>query len=162
MVDPILKILDQGSFERAALNSSFRFAVSIQNKDARPAELRPDFIGRRLNLYFDDTTEGEGVATPADIEALHAFGLHWLEMARINPALCPVVLHCGAGVSRSAAAALLLLSLYFGDYERAASHLFRTHPHTFPNTHMLRLIFAQLGPGYGKDIFAALEQGRIR
>ena len=44
--------------------------------------LRPDFQGRRLNLYFDGVVEGPGVATPADIEALYRFGREWLAEER--------------------------------------------------------------------------------
>jgi predicted protein tyrosine phosphatase len=161
-MSPILKILDQGSFERANLNSEFRFAISIQNKGNRPAELRPDFIGHRLSLYFDDTVEGDGIATSADIEILFDFSLRWLTTARINPALAPLVVHCGAGVSRSAAVALMPLSLYFGAYLPAAAFLFRTHPHTTPNVLILRLIAAKLGSSYGPDILAAVVQGKTQ
>ena len=157
---PVLKIWDQGSFERADLNNLFRFAISIQNKGNCLSVLRPDFQGRRLNLYFDDTVEGDGVVTPADIDALERFAGAWVATARSDPSLAPVVVHCGAGISRSAATALMLLSLYFGTYTEAARHLFRTHPHVVPNALVVRLIFQKLGPAYGADIFEALAQGK--
>src|SRR5215471_15774146 len=108
---PVVKIYDQSSFERSDLNGEFKFAISIQSKGSSPVVLRPDFRGRRLNLYFDDVTEGPGAATPADIDALFDFAQQWLSTARSDPATASVVIHCGAGVSRSAAAALMLLSL---------------------------------------------------
>ena len=104
---PVVKIYDQSSFERSDLNGEFKFAISIQNKGSYPAVLRPDFRGRRLNLYFDDVVEGPGAATPADIEALFSFGVEWLAEVRKHPS--STVVHCGAGISRSAASALLLL-----------------------------------------------------
>jgi len=76
------------------------------------------------------------------------------------PLLAPIVIHCAAGVSRSAASALLLLTLYFGRYRKAAEHLFRTHPHVSPNALVSRLIFQKLGSAYGVDIFDELLRGR--
>ena len=158
-MSPTLKICDQPTFEAADL-SEFDFAISIQGKGSYPAVLRPDFRGKRLNLYFDDTVEGEGVATPADIDMLFCFALQWLSTARSDPALASVVIHCQAGVSRSAASALMLLTLYFSDYQRAAAHLFHTHPQVLPNAWVCRLISEKLGPAYGLDIFEALAKGR--
>jgi predicted protein tyrosine phosphatase len=160
MAYPILKIWDQGSFERANLNEEFRFAISIQNKVDWPSVLRRDFQARRLDLYFNDTIEGAGMATSADIQELFDFGQRWLQAARSDPAKAAIVIHCGAGISRSAAAAFMLLNLYFDSYRPAANYLFRTHPHVAPNTLVLRLIFQKLGPAYGADIFEAIAQGK--
>src|SRR5215468_4082057 len=118
-MSPILRICNQPDFETADL-SPFAFAISIQGKGNRPAVLRPDFAGRRLDLYFDDVTEGPGAATPSDIDALFNFAQQWLSTARPDPGTASLVIHCGAGISRSAAAALMLLSLYFGAYQPAA------------------------------------------
>jgi predicted protein tyrosine phosphatase len=155
---PVVKIYDQSSFERSDLNGEFKFAISIQNKGSYPAVLRPDFRGRRLNLYFDDVVEGPGAATPADIEALFSFGVEWLAEVRKHPS--STVVHCGAGVSRSAASALLLLVLYFENYIAAATHLFRIAPHVAPNVWICRLIFEKFGPDYGLDVFEALAKGK--
>jgi predicted protein tyrosine phosphatase len=144
------------------LNAEFQFAISIQGKGSSPVVLRPDFRGRRLNLYFDDVTEGPGTATPADIDALLDFAQQWLSTARADPASASLVIHCAAGVSRSAAAALMPLSLYFGAYQPAAAQLFRTHPNVAPNSWICRLIFAKLGPDYGTDVLGmeALAKGK--
>jgi predicted protein tyrosine phosphatase len=156
---PILKICNQPDFENANL-SEFQFAISIQGKGSQPAVLRPDFQGRRLNLYFDDVLEGvPGAATTTDIDALFDFGQEWLAEMRRNPSTRTIV-HCGAGISRSGAAGMALLSLYFGAYQPAAVHLFRTHPHLVPNVWVCRLISAKLGSSYGPDIFAALAKGK--
>jgi predicted protein tyrosine phosphatase len=157
-MSPTLKICDQPTFEAADL-SEFDFAISIQGKGSYPAVLRPDFRGKRLNLYFDDTLEGEGVATPADIDMLFCFALQWLSTACSDPALASVVIHCGAGISRSAASALMLLALYFSDYQRAAAYLFRTHPNVNPNSLICRLISQRLGSAYG-DILEGLAKGK--
>jgi predicted protein tyrosine phosphatase len=161
-VCPIVKIWDQSSFERSELNREFHFAISIQNKDSYPVILRPDFRGRRLNLYFDDVTEGAGAATPNDIDTLFDFAQQWLSIARSDPAKASIIIHCGAGISRSAASALLLLTLYFSNYLAAATHLFRTHPQVSPNALVCRLIFEKLGSGFGPDIFEALARGKRR
>jgi predicted protein tyrosine phosphatase len=154
---PILKICNQPDFEKADL-SGFQFAISIQAKGST-AVLRPDFAGRRLNLYFDDVLEDQpGAATPADIDALFDFGQEWLAEIRRNPS-ASIILHCAAGISRSGAAAMALLSFYFGAYQPAAVHLFRTHPHVIPNSCICRLISEKLGPAYG-DILEALAKGK--
>jgi predicted protein tyrosine phosphatase len=155
---PEIKICDQNSFQNANL-SEFHFTVSIQGKGSFSSVLRPDFRGRRLNLYFDDVVEGPGAATPADVDALYNFGLEWVAQIRKYPQSQTVV-HCGAGISRSAAAAMMLLSLYFGTYQSAATYLFRTHPHLVPNVWICRLIFEKLGTSYGADIFEALAKGK--
>ena len=157
---PTVKIFDQSSFEKADLNSEFAFAISIQNKGSYPVVLRPDFQGQRLNLYFDDVVEGPGVATIADIDALFDFAQQWLGVARSDPARASIVIHCGAGISRSAASALLMLTLYFSNYLAAATHLFRTHPQVSPNALVCRLICEKLGSGFGPDIFEALVRGK--
>jgi predicted protein tyrosine phosphatase len=79
---------------------------------------------------------------------------------RSDPASASIVIHCGVGISRSAAAALLLLTLYFGNYLAAATHLFRTHPQVSPNALVFRLICEKLGSGFGPDIFEALARGK--
>jgi predicted protein tyrosine phosphatase len=156
---PLLKITSQAEFQRNDL-SPFGFAVSIQNRSAYPVVLRPDFQGRRLDLYFDDVVEGPGMAQQADIDALAAFGWQWTQAVRREPG-ARIIIHCGAGVSRSAAAALLLLSLYCGAYHPAVIQLLRVHPHAAPNALLLRLIYQKLGPAYGSDILESLAQARL-
>jgi predicted protein tyrosine phosphatase len=159
IMHPILKICNQPDFENADL-SEFQFAISIQGRGSRPAVLRPDFQGRRLDLYFDDVLEGvPGAATMPDIDALFDFAKIWLSLARPDPASASIVIHCAAGVSRSAASAMLPLTLYFGYHRPAAVHLFRTHPHVIPNPWICRLISRKLGPAYG-DILEALAKGK--
>ena len=159
-MQPILKIRNHETFKKADL-TEFGFALSIQAKGSSGMVLRPDFQGQRLNLYFDDVLEAApGAATPADIDVLFRFALQWLSTALSDPTLASVVIHCTAGISRSAASALMLLALYFSDYQRAAAHLFRTHPQVLPNPWVCQLISAKLGPAYGPDIFEALSRGK--
>jgi predicted protein tyrosine phosphatase len=155
---PELKVWNQAGFESGNLGE-FGFAISIQPKAAQGVVLRSDFAGERLDLYFDDVVEGPGAASRADIEELFAFGQKWLAVARSSPAKAALVVHCGAGISRSAAAALLLLSLYFGSYREAAAQLYRSHPNVSPNALVCRLIGQKLGASYGGDILAELGKG---
>ena len=77
---PVLKICDQTTFETADLDK-FQFAISIQGKGSYPSVLRPDFLGQRSNLYFDDVLEGApGAATTADIDVLFDFAKVWLSV----------------------------------------------------------------------------------
>src|SRR5262245_59604754 len=104
---PVVKICDQPTFETADLDK-FQFAISIQGKGSYPAVLRPEFRGQRLNLYFDDVLEGApGAATATDIDVLFDFAKVWLSVARSDLGSASIVIHCAAGISRSAASALL-------------------------------------------------------
>ena len=124
--------------------------------------MRPDFEGAWRNLYFDDVLEGPGAATPSDIAELYTSAKAWVSIAKSDPTSASVVVHCGAGISRSAAVSLMLLTLYFGNYQQAVAHLLRTHSHVVPNATICRLIFEKLGPSYGVDPGATLEQIRHR
>ena len=137
-----LLVWNQATFEAADLNALFGWAISIQGKAERGKILRPDFAGRRLDLYFDDVLEGPEAATLADIELVERFGRDWVSRVRSEASLekeSALVVHCAAGVSRSAAVALLLLTRYFGDFAQAREYLQRTHPHVIPNALIVRL-----------------------
>jgi len=100
-----------------------------------------------LNFYFDGVLEDQpSAATPADIDALLDFGRQWVAELRRNP-FARTIVHCGAGVSRSGAAAMALLSLDFGAYPPAAVHLFRSAPPGRPQYLDMSAGFREIGTG---------------
>jgi hypothetical protein len=67
------------------------YVISICEYDERgKVVLRPDFRGQRLNLYFQDLTDGVGIATEADIEKTCKFSAKWALAARKRPGEGPL------------------------------------------------------------------------
>jgi predicted protein tyrosine phosphatase len=97
---------------------------------------------RHLRLALADVAEEWESDTPpvaAHIERLIAFGRDW-------PAQSPLLVHCWAGISRSTAAAYILLCDRLGagceaDVARALRY---RAPHAYPNPLMIRLADAAL------------------
>ena len=100
-------------------------------------------VSRKLRLLFGDTETAEDGATEADVRCL-------LELARkLNGSAGRVLIHCEAGVSRSAAAALILYTCLLGpDSEREAlERVLRQRPIARPNRRMVEIADNLLGRG---------------
>jgi predicted protein tyrosine phosphatase len=150
MMPPIVKVWNRHTFEKQDISEQFQYAVSIQEYDEIPNVVRPDYRGQRLNLYFFDTerTEEPGYPQKSDIDQLMRFSEKWVGLARDDPFSARLVIHCFAGVSRSAACAMLPLTLYYDDYHMASEHLYDRYPYVFPNTLILKIIKELLGYSY--------------
>jgi predicted protein tyrosine phosphatase len=132
-VTHVLSILDPGSPE----------PESIRNFD----------LNRRLKLNFHDVIEPEpGWIAPErwDVELLLAFGRNLREISRetgTEPSAPHLLVHCHAGVSRSTAAAILLLA----QHEPARSahdvigQIIRLRPRAWPNLRIVEMGDALLG-----------------
>jgi predicted protein tyrosine phosphatase len=103
----------------------------------------PDILGsfsahERLELRFHDIIDpDEGMVAPQrdHIDRLLSFGA---SMAHSPP--CKVLLHCHAGVSRSTAAAVLLLAQAQGpSSKQTAADMFAAFPNAWPNLRMIEL-----------------------
>jgi predicted protein tyrosine phosphatase len=94
-------------------------------------------------IRFDDVVAeypGFEACTPAHIEQLLAFG----ERVRARPA-AHVLVHCHAGVSRSTAAAAILMAQFRpGEEEAAFLKLLELRKHGWPNTRMVEFADRQL------------------
>jgi predicted protein tyrosine phosphatase len=141
---PIIRVAPEAEFLSADLNKEYDYVISIQDAARYPAVLRPDFKGARLNLYFDDIVEGATVAKEADIAKLYEFALDWQETVRRDSPRARLIIHCLAGVSRSAATAMLPLVLHYGSFREAARRLFLARQYLHPNTWILHLIEERL------------------
>jgi predicted protein tyrosine phosphatase len=167
---PIVKVWSRAVFSKEDISQQFQFAVSIQEWDEYPEVLRPDYKGQRLNLYFFDTskakdwllvdheTKGDivlgrwvpdkvmrevdlpGSPTKEDIDELYNFSIKWVEEAKKDVFSARLVVHCLAGISRSSACAMMPLTLFYGDYQKASEHLFEHYPYVIPNALILKLI----------------------
>jgi predicted protein tyrosine phosphatase len=96
-------------------------------------------INRRLRLRFHDIIEAQpGWIAPErwDVELLLAFSR---ELGRSQPT--HLLIHCHAGVSRSTAAATLVLSQLHPDWaaEQALREVVRLRPRAWPNLRILEL-----------------------
>jgi predicted protein tyrosine phosphatase len=147
---PIIKVWNRGTFEKQDISQMFQYAISIQGPEDRPHVVRPDYVGERLNLYFYDTSLDwcDGCPDRSDVDQLMHFSQKWLQHAKLDPFSARLVVHCFAGISRSAACAMLPLCLYYDDYQLASEYLYEHFPHVFPNTLILKMIKELLGYSY--------------
>ena len=131
--------------------------LSPEHMIETPAGVAPE---RHLQLAVNDVADpafGEVPPGVHHIEQLLSFGRDWSGDA-------PMLVHCWAGISRSTAAAYILLCDRFGagcESEVAKALRFRA-PHAFPNALMVRLADEAL-ERQGRMIGAveALGRGRI-
>lgn len=101
-----------------------------------------------------DPAEAERPPQALHVEELLDFGARW-------KAERPLLIHCWAGVSRSMAAAYILLNERFGPgHEVAIARAMRLRaPHAFPNSLLVHFADQRLGRG-GAMIKAVEDMGR--
>jgi predicted protein tyrosine phosphatase len=127
-----------------------------------PESLRGFDVHRRLTLHFHDVIEAlPGCVAPErwDVDLLLAFGRDIAAPA--GDAGTHLLVHCHAGLSRSTAAAILILAQRDAgrSAEVAVAELARLRPRAWPNLRMLELGDAALGRG-GEIVEAARAQYR--
>jgi predicted protein tyrosine phosphatase len=127
--------------------------LSILDPDLpAPQSLALFAVHRRLELRFHDVIEPQpGWVAPeaADVERLLAFGAELGRQAHL-------LVHCHAGVSRSTAAAALILAQQQPELPAAAAleRVLRLRPQAWPNLRILELGDTLLGRG-GEIVAAA-------
>jgi predicted protein tyrosine phosphatase len=125
--------------------------------------LRDFAVHRRLRLHFHDVIEpSPGWSAPErwDVDLLLAFGRDVAATAGAD-AGAHLLAHCHAGVSRSTAAAILLLAQHHADRpaDAAVLEIARLRPRAWPNLRILELGDAALGRD-GEIVSAACAQYR--
>jgi len=90
----------------------------------------------RLEFFDISSEEREGMNGPSrkDIELLINFYKEALRME--NPSF---LIHCYAGKSRSTAAGLILLTMFYNDANKAMAELLTIKPEATPNGRMIKL-----------------------
>jgi predicted protein tyrosine phosphatase len=158
---PLLRITVCGLDELAALDAAqFSHVLSILDPGwPEPEALRRFDVHRRLRLHFHDVIEplpGWVVPERWDVDLLLAFGRDAAAAGGRR-----LLVHCHAGVSRSTAAAILLLAQRHEDRpaNEAVAEVARLRPRAWPNLRLLELGDAALGRG-GEIVAAAREQYR--
>lgn len=115
-------------------------SIGTWEHDQRPPAGFLRHGAKKIRLKFHDVTwDREGLVSPKkeDVERLVSFYKDALSLDKEHKFL----IHCWAGQSRSTAAALILLLLYFNDVEKAVFDLFtRVAPWASPNRKMVALI----------------------
>ena len=131
-----------------------------------PEMLREFPLHQRLKLYFHDIIEpATGWIAPErwDVEVLLAFGRE-LATAQDHPHAAPIhlLVHCHAGLSRSTAAAILILAQHDPDHpaDDAVGTVTRLRPQAWPNLRIIELGDALLGRG-GEIVAAARMHYRM-
>lgn len=137
----IASLIEAGRILSSSARQDILYLVSIGTQD-EPPPTGFRSVRRRLRLVFDDALALQsGAPVRADIEAL-------IDFAReIDLSKGQLLVHCYAGVSRSAAAAVIILaaSLGPGNEPAIADFLARRYPHCRPNRLMLKLADEALG-----------------
>jgi predicted protein tyrosine phosphatase len=128
-----------------------------------PDALRPFAVHRRLRLHFHDVIERlPGWVAPErwDVDLLLGFGRD-VAATQGADAGTHLLVHCHAGVSRSTAAAILILAQRHADRpaDEAVAEVARLRPRAWPNLRMLELGDTALGRG-GEIVSAAQAQYR--
>jgi len=115
--------------------AEFGYLVSIGAPEERePAGFRN--IARRIRLVFEDAmTAAEGGPSRGEIDKLIDFS------RSVDFSKGRLLVHCQAGISRSSAAAMIVLAALFGPGREgeAVDFVFRSHPQAKPNRRMLEL-----------------------
>lgn len=115
---------------------------------------------RHLKLSVNDVADVAAADMPPaahHVEKLLTFGRTW-------PAAEPMLVHCWAGISRSTAAAYILLCdrLGLGTEQAIAQRLRRRAPHAFPNPLLISLADEALGrKGRMIEAIRAIGRGDI-
>jgi len=128
--------------------------LSPEHMIETPGGVEPE---RHLRLGLNDVADAQASEMPPSerhVDMLIAFGRTW-------DAASPMLVHCWAGVSRSMAAAYILLCdrLSPGNERDIAQAMRRRAPHAYPNPLMVKLADRALGRD-GRMVVAAQMIGR--
>jgi predicted protein tyrosine phosphatase len=144
------------------VGSGISHTLSILDPGWPDPEIFGEFIGCRREMFrFDDVID-EGVPftapSEADMRRLLALGQRLQ-----GGAVCRLLIHCHAGISRStAAAATLLAQFHPGREDEAFGEVARVRPWSWPNSRMIEFADALLERG--GDLVAAMRRhhGRMK
>jgi predicted protein tyrosine phosphatase len=120
-------------------------------------------VSRRLRLHFHDVIEllpGRIAPERWDVDLLLAFGRNITDIPG-GAGGSHLLVHCHAGLSRSTAAAILILAQRYADRpaDEALAEVARLRPRAWPNLRMLELGDAALGRN-GEIVAAARSHYR--
>lgn len=120
--------------------TKFKSVLSINDPSTDPPLGFHEFKGTKLCLLFHDLTHEYQsthfgiLPSEKDVEKILAFG---------KVAKGPILIHCAAGISRSPAAAVLIMAANRRPSKNAASEIFESlkhiRPHCLPNQRMIDL-----------------------
>jgi len=135
----VCSLADMPAQVRATRSSHLVSLVPAADMPATPAELAPE---RHLRLIVDDITAplpGKVLPSAEHVRTLIDFVEHWDRRKAL-------LVHCFAGISRSMAAALIVLALEAEGREAQAARWLRRHArHAQPNARMIALADGLLG-----------------
>ena len=91
-------------------NTETSIIVSINDVSDIPNDIKIGHVKRVLSVFFDDVCSGQPYAiTEDDAKQIVEF------VERYKDSVDKIIVHCAAGVSRSAATAAAILKFYTGD-----------------------------------------------
>lgn len=123
-------------------HQGFRSVISISSVDTDPGATRPPFFvrqfpGMKLVLYFDDNVDGP---QESDVRKIVSFA------KRVShKGAWPMLVHCTAGIARSASAMLICHAALAKDPLQVAVEDLLDPKWHWPNKRMLELCDEQIG-----------------
>jgi len=112
--------------------------VSIGSDNKLPKGYNSYPAENKIRLEFFDISVGarEGMNGPSkdDLNKLIQFYAKSLVKSNLS-----FLIHCFAGISRSTAAGLILLTMFYKNWEKAREELYKLVPHASPNVRMIKL-----------------------
>lgn len=133
-----LTIASRTQAGRLLMTAAWTHLISIGDDDRKPAGFHR--AERRLRLVFDDI-DGESMASimsgyvpPSEDDIIKI-----MQFARTMTENSRVLIHCAAGISRSTAAAMIVLMVHGMTQFEALTEVRRIRPVARPNTLMLAI-----------------------
>lgn len=135
----------EGLLNSPSLGAEIRQVISIGDP-AEPPPVGLEERKPRLRLCFEDVIEDAAWArgpTREDVQTIIGFA------RRVEAAEGKLLIHCSAGISRSSAAALIVLATWLGagHETEAAERVFSISPDADPNPRMVEYADELLGCG---------------
>lgn len=139
----------------STVGNKFTHVISINNPDAEPPKPLEHHNGKHLVLHFHDISvnPGKGDFTKPGLDHVRALIKFAEDMDENSEVLC----HCAAGISRSSAAALIILATKYEvssiNAMKAVQDVLAIKNIIHPNAIMVRLADEELG--WGERLMAA-------
>jgi predicted protein tyrosine phosphatase len=121
-------------------NIPITHVVSIGTDDCKqqPPKGFKKHLAKKLRLEFFDISEAQRGKMNGPVESDIIKLIEFFRKALLEKDVY-FLIHCWQGISRSTAAGLILLEIYYKDKEKAREELFKFVPRACPNRRMIKL-----------------------
>lgn len=160
-----LEIKNQDDVQANGVHENTDYLISIDDPDIEPTACPPPHPGRHAHFKFHDICfhPKEDMSSldpkyylPPSKQHMEVMIRYFKEIKDIPKRPVHVVIHCHAGISRSTAAAMILLQVIFGPghEKETMRHISYLRPVAYPNERMLLFAGEILGCGEAMNLAA--------